>query len=36
MDIGRIQEAVNIPALAAYLQIQTQAGAKALQDKTGV
>ena len=36
MDIGRIQEAVDIPALATYLQIQTQAGAKALKDKTGV
>jgi hypothetical protein len=36
MDIGRIQEAVDIGSLATYLQIQTQAGAKALKDKTGV
>jgi MutS domain V len=34
MDIPRIQEAVNIPALAAYLHIQTEVGAQALEDKT--
>ena len=34
MDVPRIQEAVDIPALATYLQIQTVAGAQALQEKT--
>ena len=34
MDLERIQAAVDIPALATYLQIQTQAGAKALKEKT--
>jgi len=34
MDIQRIQEAVDVQALAAYLQIQTQAGTQALQEKT--
>jgi hypothetical protein len=34
MDIGRIQEAVDIGSLATYLQIQTVAGAQALQEKT--
>jgi hypothetical protein len=35
MDVPRIQEAVHIPSLTEYLQIQTQAGAAALQEKTG-
>jgi hypothetical protein len=35
MDLERIQAAVDIPALATYLQIQTQAGSKALKEKTG-
>jgi hypothetical protein len=34
MDVPRIQEAVHIPSLIDYLQIQTQAGAVALQEKT--
>jgi MutS domain V len=35
MDMTKIQDAVNIPELAAYLEITTQAGAAALQEKTG-
>jgi len=35
MDLERIQAAVDIPALSTYLQIQTQAGVKALKEKTG-
>jgi hypothetical protein len=35
MDLERIQAAVDIPALASYLQIQTQAGRAALEQKTG-
>ena len=34
MDLPRIQDAVHIPSLADYLQIQTKAGAEALQEKT--
>jgi len=35
MDMSKIQEAVNIPELAAYLEITTQAGIAALKEKTG-
>jgi hypothetical protein len=35
MDLERIQAAIDIPALATYLQIQTQAGTAALKEKTG-
>jgi MutS domain V len=34
MDVPRIQDAVHIPSLKDYLQIQTQAGTTALQEKT--
>lgn len=35
MDMSKVQDAVNIPELAAYLEITTQAGIAALKEKTG-